>query len=63
MKGDPWQHLVDLTDFALALRDKLDAINIESFNNFELRVGKSNIKKHTTIRQLGKNLYVTNTDS
>lgn len=42
VKGDPWQHLVDLTDFALALRDKLDAINIESFNNFELRVGIAN---------------------
>jgi len=32
--------LVDLTDFALALRQKLEAMNAESFNNFELRVGK-----------------------
>lgn len=40
VRGDPWQHLVDLTDFAMALREKLDAMNAESFNNFELRVGK-----------------------
>eukprot|EP00111_Clytia_hemisphaerica_P004600 TCONS_00013203-protein len=42
IRGDPWQHLVDLTDFALALRQKLDAMNAESFNNFELRVGIAN---------------------
>lgn len=42
VRGDPWQHLVDLTDFALALREKLDEMNNESFNNFELRVGIAN---------------------
>jgi len=36
---DDWQHLVDLTDFALTLKYKLDCINAETFNTFELRVG------------------------
>ncbi|XP_048590688.1 adenylate cyclase type 3 [Nematostella vectensis] len=33
------QNLVDIVDFALTLRDKLDFINQESFNQFVLRVG------------------------
>lgn len=42
INSDPWQHLVDLTDFALKLKEKLDEMNAESFNNFELRVGIAN---------------------
>ena len=34
--------LLDLVDFALALKGRLDNINQESFNDFVLRVGKSN---------------------
>ena len=37
---DKWQHLVDLADFALSLKKKLDDINAQTFNTFELRVGK-----------------------
>jgi class 3 adenylate cyclase len=36
---DQWDHLVRLTDFALALKEKLNDINGESFNNFALRIG------------------------
>lgn len=34
-----WSHLVQLTEFALALKETLNNINKESFNNFVLRVG------------------------
>jgi len=34
-----WQQLVEVVDFALALRDKLESINQECFNQFVLRVG------------------------
>lgn len=34
-----WSHLEQLTEFALALKDTLNNINKESFNNFVLRVG------------------------
>lgn len=36
---DDWQHLVDLTNFGIAIKGKLNEINAESFNNFALRVG------------------------
>lgn len=39
-REDETQNLVDIVDFALTLRDKLESINQESFNNFVLRVGK-----------------------
>lgn len=39
-REDETQNLVDMVDFALTLRDKLESINQESFNNFVLRVGK-----------------------
>ncbi|EFX60032.1 hypothetical protein DAPPUDRAFT_9953, partial [Daphnia pulex] len=32
-------HLTALTDFALAMKDRLDEVNRHSFNNFQLRVG------------------------
>lgn len=38
--SEHWQQLVDVVDFALALRDKLESINQECFNNFVLRVGE-----------------------
>lgn len=34
-----WGHLEQLTDFALALKETLNNINRESFNNFVLRIG------------------------
>ena len=34
-----WQHLATLTDFALTLKETLNNINRESFNNFVLRMG------------------------
>lgn len=37
-----WGHLEQLTEFALALKETLNNINKESFNNFVLRIGKSN---------------------
>lgn len=35
-----WGHLEQLTEFALALKETLNNINKESFNNFVLRIGK-----------------------
>ncbi|XP_064651982.1 adenylate cyclase type 3-like [Lineus longissimus] len=34
-----WHHLVELVEFALALRETLEKINSQSFNNFILRIG------------------------
>lgn len=34
-----WSHLATLTEFALALKETLNFINKESFNNFSLRMG------------------------
>ncbi|XP_054157897.1 adenylate cyclase type 3-like [Oppia nitens] len=34
-----WSHLAQLTEFALTLKDTLNMINKESFNNFVLRMG------------------------
>ncbi|XP_032880976.1 adenylate cyclase type 3 [Amblyraja radiata] len=36
---DRWQHLADLTEFALAMKVALMNINYQSFNNFMLRIG------------------------
>lgn len=36
-----WQHLADLADFALAMKDTLTNINNQSFNNFMLRIGEA----------------------
>lgn len=36
-----WDHLEQLTEFALALKETLNNINKESFNNFVLRIGES----------------------
>ena len=38
--SEHWQQLVEVVDFALALRDKLESINQECFNQFVLRVGE-----------------------
>ncbi|UYV81738.1 ADCY3, partial [Cordylochernes scorpioides] len=35
-----WAHLAQLTEFALSLRQTLNNINKESFNNFVLRIGQ-----------------------
>lgn len=37
---EKWSHLAQLTEFALTLKDTLNVINKESFNNFVLRMGK-----------------------
>lgn len=34
-----WQHLADLADFALSMKETLMNINYQSFNNFMLRIG------------------------
>ncbi|XP_046634462.1 adenylate cyclase type 8-like [Daphnia pulicaria] len=36
---DEYWHLTALTDFAMAMKDRLDEINRNSYNNFQLRVG------------------------
>ncbi|XP_064481117.1 adenylate cyclase type 3-like isoform X2 [Ornithodoros turicata] len=36
---EKWGHLAQLTDFALALKETLNNINKESFNNFVLKMG------------------------
>ncbi|XP_022238407.1 adenylate cyclase type 3-like [Limulus polyphemus] len=36
---EKWRHLADLTEFALTLKETLNNINRESFNNFVLRMG------------------------
>lgn len=38
-ESEHWRQLVDVVDFALALKDKLEKINKECFNQFVLRVG------------------------
>lgn len=38
--GD-WKHLVSLLEFSFALRQKLEQINKESWNDFKLRIGIS----------------------
>ncbi|PFX15541.1 Adenylate cyclase type 6 [Stylophora pistillata] len=37
--SENWEQVVSVVDFALALKDKLDSINAECFNQFVLRVG------------------------
>ena len=34
-----WRHLDSLVRFAFALQDKLDQLNDQSFNHFQLRIG------------------------
>lgn len=34
-----WSHLAQLTEFALTMKETLNGINKESFNNFVLRIG------------------------
>ncbi|XP_063957016.1 adenylate cyclase type 3-like [Lytechinus pictus] len=34
-----WQHLADLVDLAFSMRNTLDTINAQSFNNFMLKIG------------------------
>ncbi len=36
-----WKHLEILLEFSFALREKLEAINKESWNDFQLRIGIS----------------------
>lgn len=43
-----WGHLEQLTEFALALKETLDGINKESFNNFVLRIGKRSFSSYAT---------------
>lgn len=33
-------HVTRMADFALRLKDQLDYVNVHSFNNFKIRVGK-----------------------
>ena len=36
---DELAHLCDLVDFAIEMKNKLDDINVHSFNTFRLRIG------------------------
>ena len=36
---DELAHLCDLVDFAIEMKNKLDDINVHSFNTFQLRIG------------------------
>ncbi|XP_064383390.1 adenylate cyclase type 2-like [Halichondria panicea] len=40
-KVQNWKHLEVLVEFSFALREKMDAINHESWNDFQLRIGIS----------------------
>ena len=37
---DIWSHLCSLAEFALAMKETIEKINIHSFNNFRLRIGE-----------------------
>ncbi|XP_014467955.1 PREDICTED: adenylate cyclase type 8-like isoform X1 [Dinoponera quadriceps] len=39
--GDNMEHLCRLVDYAVAMRHRLEDVNVHSFNNFDLRVGIS----------------------
>ncbi|XP_024871379.1 adenylate cyclase type 8-like [Temnothorax curvispinosus] len=39
--GDDMEHLCRLVDYAVAMRHRLEDVNVHSFNNFDLRVGIS----------------------
>ncbi|XP_012222680.1 adenylyl cyclase 78C isoform X3 [Linepithema humile] len=40
-KSDDMEHLCRLVDYAVAMRHRLEDVNVHSFNNFDLRVGIS----------------------
>ena len=37
---DELAHLCDLVDFAIEMKNKLEDINLHSFNTFQLRIGR-----------------------
>lgn len=39
--SDDMEHLCRLVDYAVAMRHRLEDVNVHSFNNFDLRVGIS----------------------
>lgn len=39
--GDDMEHICRLIDYAVAMRQRLQDVNVHSFNNFDLRVGIS----------------------
>lgn len=39
-KLETLDHVATLADFAMAMKKKLSDINLHSFNNFEMKVGK-----------------------
>lgn len=42
-KYDGWKHLAILVKFSIALKEKLDKINLHSFTDFKMRIGTYNI--------------------
>jgi hypothetical protein len=42
-------HVVLLADFAMAMKQKLQDINLHSFNNFQMKVGKLETKFYFTL--------------
>lgn len=51
---DKWGHLCALADFAIALNESIQEINKHSFNNFELRIGKSSQRRPPADVQLAE---------
>ena len=49
---DELAHLCDLVDFAIEMKNKLDDINVHSFNTFQLRIGN--------LQKLSFLLYICN---
>ncbi len=46
-----WQHLSDLVEFAFAMRETLNTINSQSFNNFMLRIGETKYEFEMCFKQ------------
>lgn len=51
-QANSYKPLLDLVDFALALKERLKEINQESFNDFVLRVGEYATGPHFQSLQL-----------
>jgi hypothetical protein len=47
-RGECQKNVIILTEFALNMMVKLEEINLNSFNEFKLRVGESHISLYNT---------------
>ena len=44
------QHVLAVVEFAFAVRDQLNVVNVHSFNNFQLRIGRYRGGCHALLR-------------